>query len=318
MLNYVWIGLVLIGVLAAASTDIYDASTNRYRNGEPFELQYDSTSAAGGTISYSREYYDKFYGVDVDSPDTISYRADLTGSSINIYTEEDSPEIWKTVAKTDDNSKLITAKVLSRHGDMMTILLPTTSLVKTKAVLDALISYSELAVKIALGLIGVMAFWLGIMKLAEDSGMIKIIARILKPVMVRIFPDIPPDHPAIGAMIMNMAANMLGLNNAATPLGLKAMEHLESLNPHKGTATNSMITFLAINTAGLTLIPATAIAVRAALGSKDPTIILMTSFFGAGLATIAGIVAAKILQRLKIYRIDDKLDGNQPDSGGSN
>ncbi len=318
MLNYVWIGLVLIGVLAAASTDIYDASTNRYRNGQPFELQYNSTTAMNGTVSYSREYYDKFYGVDVDSPDTISCRADLTGNFINIYTDNDSPKIWRIVAKTDDNSKLITAKVLSQHGNMMTILLPTTSLVKTKAVLDAVISYSELAVKIALGLIGVMAFWLGIMKLAEDSGMIKIIARVLKPVMVRIFPDIPPDHPAIGAMIMNMAANMLGLNNAATPLGLKAMEHLESLNTHKGTATNAMITFLAINTAGLTLIPATAIAVRAALGSKDPTIILMTSFFGAGLATIAGIAAAKILQRLKIYRIDDKLDGNPPESEGSN
>ncbi len=318
MLNYVWIGLVLIGVLAAASTDIYDASTNRYKNGEPFELQYDSTGVGTGTISYSREYYDKFYGVQIDYPDTISYRAALAGNSINISTDEESPEIWKTVAKTDDNSKQITAKVLSRQGSEMTILLPTTSLVKTKAVLDAVISYSELAVKISLGLIGVMAFWLGIMKLAEDSGMIKIIARILKPVMVRVFPDIPPDHPAIGAMIMNMAANMLGLNNAATPLGLKAMEHLESLNPHKGTATNAMITFLAINTAGLTLIPATAIAIRAALGSKDPTIILMTSFFGAGLATIAGIAAAKILQRLKIYRIKDQPDDSTPESGGSN
>ena len=105
---------------------------------------------------------------------------------------------------------------------------------------------------------------------------------------------------------MNIAANVLGLNNAATPLGLKAMEELDSLNPKKGTATNAMVTFLAINTAGLTIIPATAIAVRAALGSKDPTIILMTSFFGAGLATIAGIVAAKMLQRLKIYRTEDK------------
>lgn len=316
MLNYVWIGLVLIGVLTAAGSDIYDASTNKYRNGDPFELQYDSTSATEGKVSYSRSYFDRFYGVTAEAPATLSYSASIVGSSIRINTTDDSPQIWKTVAKTDDNSKQITAKILSRNGNKLTIMLPTTTLVRTKAVLDALISYSELAVKIALGLIGVMAFWLGIMKLAEDSGMIKIIARIMKPIMVRVFPDIPPDHPAIGAMIMNMSANMLGLNNAATPLGLKAMDELESLNPHKGTASNAMITFLAINTGGLTLIPATAIAVRAALGSKDPTIILMTSFFGAGLATIAGVIAAKILQRLKVYRIKDEPSGELPANGG--
>ncbi len=317
MLNYVWIGLVLIGVLTAAGTDIYDASTNRYRNGEPFELQYESTAANTGRVFCTKSYFDHFYGVSIESPDTLGFTAAIVGHSLNITTDKSSPELWKTVAKTDDNSKQITAKILRRDGNKLTILLPTTSLVKTKAVLDALISYSEMAVKIALGLIGIMAFWLGIMKLAEDSGMIKIIARILKPIMVRVFPDIPPDHPAIGAMIMNMSANMLGLNNAATPLGLKAMDELESLNKHKGTASNAMITFLAINTAGLTLIPATAIAIRAALGSKDPTIILMTSFFGAGLATIAGIIAAKVLQRLKIYRIKDEPGGDAPGNGGS-
>lgn len=315
MLNYVWIGLVLIGVLAAAGSDIYDASTNRYRNGEPFELQYETGPGNGGKVLCTKKYFDTFYGVSIKSADTLTFPATLVGSSVNITTDESSPQLWKTVARTDDNSKQITAKVLSRKGDRVTILLPATSLVKTKAVLDAVISYSEMAVKIALGLIGVMAFWLGIMKLAEDSGMIKIIARIMKPIMVRVFPDIPPDHPAIGAMIMNMSANMLGLNNAATPLGLKAMDELESLNPHKGTASNAMVTFLAINTAGLTLIPATAIAIRAALGSKDPTIILMTSFFGAGLATIAGIIAAKALQRLKIYRIKEEPSGDSPASG---
>ncbi len=316
MLNYVWIALVLIGVLTAAGSDIYDASTNRYRNGEPFELQFDSTSSNSGRVFYTREYYDAFYGVSIESPDTLVFPASIGGNSLKITTGDSSPELWKTIAKTDDKSDQITAKVQSRKGESMAILLPTTSLVKTKAVLDAVISYSEMGVKIALGLIGVMAFWLGIMKLADDSGMIKIIARVMKPVMVRVFPDIPPDHPAIGAMIMNMAANMLGLNNAATPLGLKAMDELEKLNPHKGTASNAMITFLVINTAGLTLIPATAIAVRAALGSKDPTIILLTSFFGAGLATIAGITAARILQRLKVYRIKETVgktnDGRNP------
>ena len=316
MLNYVWIGLVLIGVLAAAGSDIYDASTNRYRNGEQFELQYDSVASDAGTVICPKKYFEQFYGVSLESPDTLRFKASLAASSLKINLDENSPQLWKTVAKTDDNSDRITAKVVARKDGELSILLPTTSLVKTKAVLDAVISYSEMGVKIALGLIGVMAFWLGIMKLAEDSGMIKIIARVMKPVMVIVFPDIPPDHPAIGAMIMNIAANMLGLNNAATPLGLKAMDELDKLNPNKGTASNAMVTFLAINTAGLTLIPATTIAVRAALGSKDPTIILLTSFFGAGLATIAGIVAARLLQRLKVYRIKE-TPAEQAESGGS-
>ena len=304
MLNYVWLGLIVIGVLAAAGSDIYDASTNRYRNGEQFELQYDSTAENAAVVSYTRQYFDKFYGVQTESTDTFSFPAAITNNSMQIKLGDKTPELWQTVAKTADDPKEITATIVKRSGKSLFILLPVTNLVRTKAVLDAVISYSSLAVEIAIGLIGVMAFWLGIMKLAEDSGLIKIIARMMRPIMTRIFPDIPPDHPAIGAMIMNIAANMLGLSNAATPFGLRAMEELDSLNPQKGTATNAMVTFLAINTAGLTLIPATAIAVRAAVGSKDPTIILLTSFFGAGLATIAGIAAAKILQRLKVYRFD--------------
>lgn len=323
MLNYVWLGLVLIGVFVAAGSDIYDASTNRYRNGSEFELQYYSTAANAGTLAMSRKYFEKFYGLheqsfrisnpayrspdNLEMPDTLRLSASLSNNTIQIKLDDTAPQLWKTMAKAAGDEKQITAKVVSRAASNLFILLPTTSLVKTKAVLDAVISYSSTAVEIALALIGVMAFWLGIMKLAEDSGLIRIIARMVRPIMVRLFPEIPPDHPAVGAMIMNIAANMLGLNNAATPLGLKAMEELDKLNPNKGTATNAMVTFLAINTAGLTLIPATAIAVRAAINSKDPTVILMTSFFGAGLATIAGIAAAKILQRLRVYRVEDVM-----------
>jgi len=302
MLNYVWIALVIIGVFTAAGNDIYDASTNRYRNGTPFELQYDTT--ARNEVYTTKNYFEKFYDVNLESTDTLKFSVSFKDNSVQIAINDSAPQVWKTVARTAGDEKQITALIVNRSGSRVMALFPTTSLVKTKAVLDAVISYSGTAVEIAISLIGVMAFWLGIMKLGEDSGLIKIIARIMRPIMARIFPDIPPDHPAIAAIIMNIAANVLGLNNAATPLGLKAMDELDSLNPHKGTATNAMVTFLAINTAGLTLIPATAIAVRAALGSKEPTIILMTSFFGAGLATIAGILSAKILQRLKVYRIE--------------
>jgi spore maturation protein SpmA len=135
-----------------------------------------------------------------------------------------------------------------------------------------------------------------------------VLTRLLTPVTKQLFPDVPPDHPAVGAMIMNVAANMLGLNNAATPLGLKAMEELNKLNPKAGTATNAMCTFLVINTAGLTIIPATAIALRAAAGSADPGVIIGTSIFGAGCATVAGLIAVKLLQRLPRYKKELEVD----------
>jgi spore maturation protein A len=174
--------------------------------------------------------------------------------------------------------------------------------VKLRAVTQAALDYASTAVTISLGLIGIMALWLGVMKVAEEAGLLRIVTRVLTPVTRRLFPEVPPDHPAVSSMIMNIAANMLGLSNAATPLGLKAMEELNKLNPKVGTATNAMCTFLAINTGGLILIPATAIAVRAAAGSANPGVIIGTSIIGASCATVAGVIAAKLLQRLPRYR----------------
>ncbi|MBK7499537.1 MAG: nucleoside recognition protein [Ignavibacteriales bacterium] len=171
-----------------------------------------------------------------------------------------------------------------------------------KRVTNDSINIAGTAVEIALGLIGIMAMWLGVMKVAEQAGLIKIIANWLKPITKKLFPEIPPDHPAVGAMVMNISANMLGLGNAATPFGLKAMEEMDTLNPNKGTATNSMVTFLAINTAGMTIIPATAIAIRAAAGSADPTIIIATSLFGSTCATITGLTVAKLFEKFPIEK----------------
>ena len=126
---------------------------------------------------------------------------------------------------------------------------------KIDAVTEAAIDMAKVSVEIAIGLIGIMALWLGTMKIAEASGLIRIIARLLKPITIRLFPDVPADHPAIGSIVLNMSANILGLGNAATPLGLKAMNELQELNPEKDTATNAQIMFLVLNTSGLTLIP---------------------------------------------------------------
>ena len=156
---------------------------------------------------------------------------------------------------------------------------------------------------IALPLIGVMAIWLGIMRLAERSGLVQILARALRPLMVRLFPEVPAEHPAMGAMLMNMAANMLGLGNAATPLGLRAMSLLEKLNPRPGVASNAMCTFLAINTASIQLIPTTAIGLLAVAKSTNPTAIVPSAFLATLCAAVSGVTAAKLLERLPMFRL---------------
>ena len=174
------------------------------------------------------------------------------------------------------------------------------------AVTEAAINMAKTAVEIAFGLIGIMALWLGTMKIAEESGLIRIIARALRPITIRLFPDVPSDHPAIGSIVLNMAANILGLGNAATPLGLKAMEELQELNPNKDTATNAMCTFLAINTSSVQLIlPATVVALMGAASNQ----IFLTTIVATGLSTIAAIIAVKTLEKMNRFNVDrDKQD----------
>lgn len=179
-------------------------------------------------------------------------------------------------------------------------------------VTNAAFEYAEIAVDIALGLIGIMALWLGIMKIAQEAGIVTMLAKVIKPISKRLFPEIPPDHPVIGAMVLNIAANWLGLSNAATPLGLKAMEELQKLNKNKDTASNAMATFLALNTGSITLIPATIIGVRVSLGSANPTEIIGTTIFASTFATIFAVTGTKLLQRLPMFRINDaENDQNQ-------
>ena len=173
-------------------------------------------------------------------------------------------------------------------------------------VTEAAINMAKAAVEIAIGLIGIMALWLGTMKIAEESGLIRIIARALRPITIRLFPDVPEDHPAIGSIVLNMAANILGLGNAATPLGLKAMEELQELNPNKDTATNAMCTFLAINTSSVQFIlPATVVALMGVVSNQ----IFITTILATGLSTVAAIIAVKSLEKMKRFQIPkDNLD----------
>jgi spore maturation protein SpmA len=172
----------------------------------------------------------------------------------------------------------------------------------------ALNAAKSAVMEIALPLIGIMALWLGMMRLAERAGLIHLLGRIIRPIMSRLFPEIPGDHPAMGAMMMNIAANMLGVSNAATPLGLKAMAHLNDLNQRKGVATNAMCTFLALNTSSIQLVPATAINILAINGSRNPTAIVGSTLIATAVATIAAIFFVKVLERVGPFRWERQLD----------
>lgn len=325
MLNYIWLFLIVIALLVGAGKDINDEIQNTYRNEIPLEVIFIPSQLPSGTATrfegqfqLTAKQYNDFYGTsfqnaDVNQKVELSLMQNKTGNFIFTCTDT-TPMLWKDMAKSVSGKDKLTGKIEKfefsndRNLAKAAIVMEPVRFVKLRAITQAAIDFVNIAVEIALGLIGVMCLWLGLIKVAEEAGLVKILTRVLTPVTKRLFPDIPFDHPAIGAIIMNTAANMLGLSNAATPIGLKAMEELNKLNPKAGTATNAMVTFLAINTGGLILIPATAMAVRAAVGSLNIGIIIGTSIFAAGCATITGIIASKLLQRLPVYKrelIDD-------------
>jgi spore maturation protein A len=153
------------------------------------------------------------------------------------------------------------------------------------------------AVTLAIGLVGALALWLGLLRVAEEAGLTEKLGRLMRPLMRRLFPEVPPDHPAMTSMVLNVAANALGLGNAATPMGLKAMEELQTLNPRRDTATDAMVLFLVINTSSVQLVPATVIALRAAGGAERPTDIVGPTLLATIVSTAVGIAAAKLLAR---------------------
>ncbi|MBU2493619.1 MAG: spore maturation protein [Bacteroidetes bacterium] len=329
MLNYVWIALLFLGIGTALTSDIFDNVNDKYKNGAEFNVQVsfgekfnkNELKKYDAEIIIPAEKFNVFYKTDI--AEDIKHNATITinpaskKTSLFLKVDKSSPAIWKDMAKVNGNEDDLSGTIndiviINDSTAAANILFEEISFGKMKDVTNSALDYAGIAVNIALGLIGIMALWLGVMKVAQEAGLISIIAKSVRPITKFLFPEVPQDHPAMGAMIMNISANMLGLGNAATPFGLKAMEELDKLNPEKGTATNAMCTFLTMNTAGLTLIPATAIAVRAAAGSSDPAIIIGTSIFGASCATLVGITSAKILEKfpLKNYKFLEWVKSN--------
>ena len=169
------------------------------------------------------------------------------------------------------------------------------------AMMDSTFKMSTTAFEMTLGLTGTLTLWMGILKIGEDSGLVDRLARFLSPVLTKLFPEIPKNHPALGSIFMNISANMLGLDNAATPVGLKAMQELQSINPKKDTASNSMIMFMTLNTSGLTIIPVSIMAYRAKYGAADPADIFIPLLLTTMCSTLVGLIIVSLYQRINLF-----------------
>jgi len=176
---------------------------------------------------------------------------------------------------------------------------------RPQAITEAIMNQAQLGVETVLGFTGIMVLWLGMMKIAQESGMIESLTRLVRPFLSRLLPEVPPDHPAMGAILMNVSANMLGAGHAATPLGLKAMQELQEINPKPDQASNAMCTFLTLNTSSVTLVPATVIAIRAAAGSTNATEIVATTLIATLCSTAAALTADRCFRWLSARRKED-------------
>jgi spore maturation protein A len=319
MLNYIWLALILVGITVAVWSDVHDLTADKYHNNreESVAVQF---VASGGSLQPKVSYPCSvtLISSEISGPQ----RAELiptsaTSGLLRISINDKASILWRERVKVQKSSEVLSSTVRweSISGNSLTgavAKFEPVKFVKLNAVTnDGFIKYAKTAVELAIGLIGIMALWLGVMKIAEQSGLVAKLAALLKPVTSRLFPDVPPDHPAMGAMVMNISANMLGLANAATPLGLKAMEELNKLSKKVGTATDAMCTFLVINTSSVQLIPATVIAIRAASGSTNPTEILGPVIVATTVNTLVGIMTVRLLSKLPIFK-------RQLETGGKN
>jgi len=385
MINYLWLGLVLIAIAFGAGKELFDYPTKETPKPVQITLADDAFPTGEETDIEGETYYS--YELDfsdsnsVDIPTNLSISDErvlaeleynigkddftthsITGVSVPVDTEDEDLKLEFTIID-DDNEVFLAAgpsfsmesiipapenptagldrpititsiAATSKSGSTasnLSIGIPTYTfdevsyadgeteswmLVLTTAVAD----YAEFSIELAIGLIGIMMFWLGLMRIAEAAGLVKFLAKLLKPVMVFLFPDVDPDGDAMGAILMNVAANMLGLGNAATPLGIKAMKELQKENEYKSYASNAQCMLLAINTSSVTLLPATVIGYRAAAGSVNlmefwPVMIMSTTA-----ATIAAVIATKLLEKLPIFAIPadaEKNDFSETEEGAS-
>lgn len=308
MLNYIWAGLILTSFVFAGWYDARDLARDTYRNGDPLVVAleypegYDAERrAVPVTISVDGPTFGAFYGTDV--PATTRWAGTLVqiadGRQLRFDAGADLPEPLATIAgvsrsNADELQGRVTAFEVTRPGNA-SIVFERVRFVKMNAIASAALDFAETAAEIALGLIGVLALFLGLLKIGEEAGLVHSLVRFVRPVLRPLFPDVPDDHPALGMIALNLTANVFGLGNAATPFGIKAMEELQTLNPSDDTATDAMVMLLAINTASVQIMPP--VLLLALMGLQINQLIFAI-ILTTGASLVVAIAAAKLYARL--------------------
>ena len=313
MLNYIWAGLIIFSFGFALAQDGRDLIADRYRNGVPMPIELslgEGADPAAKTVPVRvRIPPDDFrahFRVEAELPETYAATVERTdsGTLLRFKPGEAFPAPLSVIR---DNTSPDDKELRGVLGELSWADLPARTTVtfrpvrwvKLNAITNAAGEFAKTAVTIALGLIGGLALWLGLVRIADRSGLVNLVVIVVRPLLRPLFPQVPPDHPAFGMITLSLAANVLGLGNAATPLGIKAMEEMQKLNPTDDTATDPMVMFLAINTASVQIVPpATLVAVMGLEAGR----IYFPMLFVTALGTVTAIVAVKLLGRLPGYR----------------
>lgn len=336
MLNYIWGGLIVSSLLFAVASDVGDLVEDPYRNGEPLPvaLAFPEGFDPGARgvpveIRIDPDRYRAFYGVETAPAGAWrgSLRQTLEGRVLRFPADADLPEPLATIQGVSSSrdgelqGTLVGFEPPSPGGAATleaAVRFDEVRFVKLNAIAQAALDFAETAASIALGLIGVLALFLGLLKIGEDAGIIRALVRVVRPVLRPLFPNVPDDHPALGMIALNMAANVFGLGNAATPFGIKAMEELQELNPSEDTATDDMVMLLAINTASVQLVPP--VLLLALMGLQINQLIFAI-WITTGLSLLIAITAAKLYGRLPWNRATDPMrwarEGGPGTGGGS-
>ncbi len=278
MLNKIWASLIILGLSYAFAQDVYDELNDTYNNNSAVRLAY--TINESGTHPLSIQFNKHTLAARLKKP-----------SQIIIYLNEESPQTLIDIANANGNTSELSASVLSRTASDLSLQFPAVHWVKLRAVTDAAFETAEFAVKLAIGLIGIMALWLGLMQIIEKSGLILYLVKFVRPALSWLFPDIPKDHPALASISLNMTANILGLGNAATPLGIKAMQQLQALNHNRPSASDEMCMFLALNTSSVQLLPP--VTLIALMGTQVAELIIPI-ILATSCSTLTAIIVARI------------------------
>lgn len=282
MLNKIWASLIILGILFALGQDIHDEVYNTYDNGVTQQFSYLHSQNTAATNS------GKAITLTIDKQLlNANFKSDKL---LIIHLDNQSPKYLHDIATANGKNNKLTAQIISNSNGKINLLLPELHWNKLRDITQSAFDMAELAVKLAIGLIGIMALWLGLMQVAEKSGLILHMVKVVQPLLHWLFPNIPRDHPAFGSISMNMAANILGLGNAATPLGIKAMQQLQTLNADKNKASDEMCMFLALNTSSVQLLPP--VTLIALMGTQVSDLIIPI-ILATSCSTITAVIVAK-------------------------